>query len=49
MSRGVSGEVRTIAPSNNIYTALAAAAVVIHIIALVVLFMKGGEVGGLLQ
>ena len=48
MSRAVSGDVRTIPPTNNVYTALAAAAVVIQIIGLIVLFMKGNEVGGLL-
>jgi hypothetical protein len=47
MSRGVSGEVRTVPPTNNIYTALAAAAVVLQIIGLIVLIMKGNEVGGL--
>ncbi|MEO6437265.1 MAG: hypothetical protein ABIP55_16100 [Tepidisphaeraceae bacterium] len=47
MSRGVSGEVRTIAATNNVYTALAAAAVVLQVIGLIVLFLKGNEVGGL--
>ena len=49
MSRGpAGGEVRTIAPQNNVYTALAAAAVVLQLIGLAVLFIKGGEVGGIL-
>jgi hypothetical protein len=48
MSRGPSGEVRTIPPQNNVYTALAAAAVVLQLIGLAVLLLKGGEVGGIL-
>lgn len=48
MSRGTTGEVRTIAPQMNIYTALAGAAVALQLIALLVLFLKGGEVGGIL-
>ena len=47
MSRGPSGEVRSLPPSNNVYTALAAAAVLLQVIALVVLFVKGNEVGGI--
>ena len=47
MSRAGAGEVRTIAPTNNVYTGLAAAAVVIQILGLIVLFMKASSVGGL--
>jgi len=48
MSRIGAGDVRTIPPTNNIYTALAAAAVVIQAIGLLALFMKASTVGGLL-
>jgi hypothetical protein len=47
MTRGASGEVRTVPATNNVYTALAGAAVVIQIIGLIVLFWRGSEVGGL--
>ena len=48
MSRMAGGDVRTIAPSNNVYTAMAAAAVVIVALGILVLFMKAANVGGLI-
>lgn len=49
MSRIASGNTITVAPTNNIYTALAAAAVVAQILGLVVLFLSAGDLGGLFQ
>jgi hypothetical protein len=48
MSRAISGDVITVRPSNNVYTALAGAAVLIQIIGLIVLFLAARKVGGLL-
>ena len=48
MSRGAVGETIRVAPTNNVYTALAGAAVVIQILGLLVLFMRAASVGGLL-
>ena len=48
MSRGVSGETITVRPTNNVYTALAAAAVIVQIIGLIVLFIRANDVGGLM-
>ena len=41
MSRGAVGETIRVAPTNNVFTALAGAAVVLQAIALFALFMKG--------
>ncbi len=48
MSRVAAGETITVRPSNNVYTGLAAAAVIVQIIGLIVLFMRAGAVGGLM-
>ncbi len=47
MSRIASGNTVTVAPTNNVYTALAAAAVVAQILGLVVLFLRARDIGGL--
>jgi hypothetical protein len=47
MSRISSGNTVTVAPTNNVYTALAAAAVIAQILGLVVLFISAGDLGGL--
>jgi len=47
MSRGAVGETVTVRPTNNVYTALAGAAVIIQIIGLLVLFLRSDSVGGL--
>jgi hypothetical protein len=41
MSRGAVGETIRVAPTNNVFTALAGAAVVLQLIAVVALFLKG--------
>ena len=41
MSRGAVGETIRVAPTNNIYTALAGAAVILQFLALILLFMRG--------
>ena len=46
MSRIGAGEVRTIPPTNNVYTALAAAACIIQVLGLVAIAMKMSSVGG---
>jgi hypothetical protein len=48
MSRAGAGEPIQVRPQNNVYTAIAAAAVVVQIVALVIIIMKAGAVGGLL-
>jgi hypothetical protein len=48
MSRGPGVETVTVRPTNNVYTALAGAAVIVQIITLIALFMRAGAVGGLL-
>jgi hypothetical protein len=48
MSRGAVGETVTVRPTNNVYTALAGAAVIIQILGLIVLFIRGNSVGGIL-
>ena len=48
MSRAAAGDVRTIAPTNNVYTAMAAAASMIVLLGILALFMKASLVGGLL-
>lgn len=45
MTRGVA-EVDYVRPSNNVYTVLVAASVVLEIVAVVVLFMRHQEVFG---
>ena len=47
MSRGAVGDTVTIRPTNNAYTALAGAAVIIQIIGLIVLLVRADAVGGL--
>jgi hypothetical protein len=47
MSRGAVGETVTVRPTNNVYTALAGAAVIIQIIGLLVLWIRSDSVGGL--
>jgi len=47
MSRIGSGEQIQVKPTNNVYTALAAAAVIAQIIAFVVIMMRANDVGGL--
>ncbi|MGB7156513.1 MAG: hypothetical protein WBD40_00520 [Tepidisphaeraceae bacterium] len=47
MSRIATGNTVTVAPTNNVYTALAAAAVVAQILGLLVLFIRAKDVGGL--
>jgi len=47
MSRAPAGEQIQIRPTNNVYTGLAAAAVIIQIVGLIVLFMRAKDVGGL--
>ena len=47
MSRGAVGETVTVRPTNNVYTALAGATVIIQIIGLLVLFLRSDAVGGL--
>lgn len=48
MSRIGSGEQIQVKPTNNVYTALAAAAVIAQAIALLVIFMRANDVGGIL-
>ena len=48
MSRLTSGEQIQVKPSNNVYTALAAAAVIVQLIALAVIYLRAGDVGGIL-
>ena len=47
MSRGAVGQTIHIPPTNNAYTAMAAAAVIAQIIGLLVLFLRADAVGGL--
>ena len=47
MSRGAQGETFTFRPTNNAYTAMAGAAVIIQIIGLIVLLVRADAVGGL--
>ena len=47
MSRAAAGEPIRVAPTNNVYTALAAAAVVVQVLGLLVIFLKAKDVGGL--
>ena len=49
MSRIASGEQIQVKPTNNVYTALAAAAVIAQIIAFVVMYMRAEEIGGLFK
>ena len=46
MSRVAAGEQIEIKPTNNIYTVLAAVAVVVEIVALVVLYMRNNTLFG---
>ena len=47
MTRIATGNTVTVAPTNNVYTALAAAAVIAQILGLIVLFIRANEIGGL--
>jgi hypothetical protein len=47
MSRGAHGDTITIRPTNNAYTAIAGAAVIVQIIGLIVLLIRADAVGGL--
>jgi hypothetical protein len=47
MSRIATGNTVTVAPTNNIYTALAASAVIAQILGLIVLFVRAQDLGGL--
>ena len=47
MSRIASGNTVTVAPSNNVYTALAAAAFIAQVLGLIVLFVRARDLGGL--
>jgi hypothetical protein len=47
MSRIGAGDIRTIPPTNNIYTALAGAAVLVQLVGLIAILMKASSVGGL--
>ena len=47
MSRMSTGEQIQVKPTNNVYTALAGAAVIIQIIGLLVLIIRSDAVGGL--
>ena len=51
MSRMPGGETIIVRPTNNVYTVLVAVAIVANIIAIILLFMRAGELfgpGGLL-
>jgi hypothetical protein len=48
MSRIPAGEQIQVKPTNNVYTVLAVAAVLAHIIALIVIWIRAEEIGGLL-
>jgi hypothetical protein len=48
MSRIGAGEQIQVKPTNNVYTALAAAAVIVQLIALIVIYIRANDVGGLL-
>ena len=48
MSRIGAGEQIQVKPTNNVYTALAAAAVIFQLIALGLIYMRAVDVGGLL-
>ena len=51
MTRAASGDVVTVKPTNNVYTALAAIGTLVTIIALIVLFVRASTLfgeGGLL-
>ncbi len=45
MSRGAVGETIRVAPTNNVYPALAGAAVIFQILGLIILFLKADAVG----
>jgi hypothetical protein len=47
MSRGAQGDTITIRSTNNAYTAIAGAAVIVQIIGLIVLLIRADAVGGL--
>ena len=47
MSRLGAGEQVQVRPTNNVYTALAAAAVIVQIIGLIVIYMRAQDIGGL--
>ena len=45
MSRAATGDTVTVRPSNNIYTVLTGAALIVVILALVVVFMRAKDLG----
>ncbi|HYO09202.1 MAG TPA: hypothetical protein VER17_09535 [Tepidisphaeraceae bacterium] len=47
MSRIGAGEPIRVAPTSNVYTGLAAAAVIVQILGLLVIVMRSGDVGGI--
>ena len=47
MSRVATGNTVVVKPTNNVYTALAFAAVVVQVIGLIVLFISATAIGGL--
>ena len=47
MSRLPGGEQIQVKPTNNVFTALAAATVIIQIIGLVVIYLRAQDIGGL--
>jgi len=47
MSRGAQGDTFIVRPTNNAYTAIAGAAVIVQIIGLIVLLIRADAVGGL--
>ena len=49
MTRIPTGEQIQVKPTNNIFTALAAAAVIAQLIAFVVLYLRAEEIGGLFK
>jgi len=48
MSRIASGEQIQVRPTNNVYTVLAAVAVIVQVIGLLAIFMRAQDIGGLL-
>jgi len=44
----MSGDVITVRPTNNVYTALAGAAMLVQLIGLIILFLAARKVGGLI-
>jgi hypothetical protein len=47
MSRIPGGEQIQVRPTNNVYTALAAAAALVQLLGLIVLYIRANDIGGL--